>query len=124
MDIDKEIDDFRKIYLGENWVWRKGQVEAIKSVIETYLNKSQAAVILNAPTGVGKSIVAMCLSWLFIQLNQKSYILTSEISLQNQYAKDFKKFNLSYGNVQGIDNYYCTDNSEKNSLGTCRIRNK
>ena len=47
----------------------------------------------------------------------------SGISLQEQYEKDFINFNLNWGSIKGIDNYLCTDNDEKNSQGTCRIRN-
>jgi len=124
VNIEEKIEEFRTIFLGEDWVWRKGQIEAIKTIIETYLNKTQQVIILSAPTGAGKSSVIMCSSWIFNQMKLSSYILTSEISLQQQYETDFKKFNLNWGSIQGIDRYECIDNFEKNSLGTCRIRNK
>jgi Rad3-related DNA helicase len=123
-EIEAKIEEFRITFLGELWVWRKGQVEAIIEIIQTYLAKKYNVVILDCPTGSGKSILAMCSSWIFNQLDKKGYILASDISLQKQYEDDIKKFNLNYGSVCGIDNYMCIDNMEKNSLGTCRIRNK
>src|SRR5271157_3276086 len=102
MNIEEKIEEFRVTFLGENWVWRKGQVEAITEIIQTYLDKTHNVVICDAPVGAGKSQILLCSSWIMNQLNQKSYILTSEISLQDQYEKDFKRFNLNYGSVKGI----------------------
>jgi ATP-dependent DNA helicase DinG len=124
INIEEKIEEFRATFLGENWVWRKGQIEAITTIIETYLNKSHSVVILSSPVGSGKSIIVMCASWIFNQMKLSSYILTSEISLQEQYENDFKKFNLNWGSIKGTDRYECINNFEKNSLGTCRIRNK
>jgi len=124
MDILKLIEDYRVTYLGEDFVWRVGQVSAITTIVETYIEGKVKVVILNAPTGAGKSAIAMCSTWIMNQLKATGYILTSDLALQEQYQKDFKKFNINFGNVSGIDNYECTDNFEKNSLGTCRIRGK
>lgn len=121
-EIENYVDEFKDVFLGEKWSWRKGQKDAIISIIETYLNKTHNVVILDAPVGSGKSIIALCSSWILNQLGKKGYILASDISLQEQYERDLKKINLFYGSVKGIDNYICNDNLEKNSLGTCRIR--
>jgi Rad3-related DNA helicase len=122
--IHEKINEFQATFLPDDFVWRKGQKEAITEIILTYFNKTQNVVILNSPVGFGKSAIAMCCSWILNQNDKTGYILTSEISLQDQYEKDFKKFNLNYGVIKGIDRYKCIDNNEKNSLGTCRIRNK
>lgn len=124
MNILQKIEEFRVTFLGENWIWRSGQVEAIQQIIETYIEGKYKVVILDAPTGAGKSLVAMCVSWILNELNKKGYILASDISLQEQYEKDFNKFNLNWGSVKGLDNYLCIDNEEKHSLGTCHIRGK
>jgi len=121
-EIEEKIEKFRIIFLGESWIWRKGQREVIIEIIKTYLNKTHKVMILSCPTGSGKSIIAMCASWIFNQLEKKCYILTSDLSLQEQYEKDFEKFNLYWGSIKGVDNYICIDNMEKNSLGTCHIR--
>jgi len=122
--LESQIEEFRINFLGEKtWIWRKGQKEAIIEIINAYQNNIKT-VIFDAPVGSGKSCVAMCASWIFNQLNKKCYILASDLSLQEQYEKDFVKFNINWGSIKGIDNYICIDNMEKNSLGTCRIRNK
>jgi ATP-dependent DNA helicase DinG len=120
--LNELIEEFRITFLGELWQWRKGQKEAIIEIINAY-NNGIKTVIVDAPVGSGKSILAMCASWIFNKIDKKCYILASDISLQEQYEKDFKKFNLNWGSIKGIDNYLCIDNNEKNSLGTCRIRN-
>lgn len=121
--IKEKIEQFRLTFLGESWIWRKGQEEAIIEIINAYYNNVKT-VIFDAPVGSGKSMCAMCAAWIFNQMKKTSYILTSDISLQEQYENDIKKFNLNWGSIKGIDNYICIDNMEKNSLGTCRIRNK
>lgn len=122
--LDKLIIDFVDIHLNEKWKWRKGQKESIIEIIQTYLEGKYKVVILDAPTGSGKSIISLCVSWILNHYKLKGFILASDISLQNQYEEDIKKMNMPYGSVCGIDNYLCIDNMEKNSLGTCRIRNQ
>ena len=117
--LENKIEEFRVIFLGKDWIWRKGQIEAITEIILTYVNKTHNVVILDAAVGVGKSIIAMCAAWIFNQLNKRCYILASEISLQDQYEKDFAKFNLNWGSIKGIDNYLCIDNMEKNFIDIC-----
>jgi Rad3-related DNA helicase len=114
--IKQKIEEFRITFLGENWKWRKGQDLVIEEIIETYVNKTHNVVILDAPVGSGKSIIAMAIAWILNQYGKEGYILASDITLQMQYEKDFKNFHLNWGSVKGIDNYMCIDNDEKNSL--------
>ena len=122
--IETKLEEFRATFLSESFIWRKGQKEAIIEIIKTYFNKSKNVVIIDAPVGSGKSLIAMATAWILNEENHDGYILASDISLQEQYEKDFDRFNLHWGSIKGIDNYLCIDNMEKNSLGTCRIRNK
>jgi len=121
--IEKYIDDFTESFMPPQFQWRKGQKEAIIQIILTYFEGKHKAVILDSPVGSGKSIIAMCASWILNKRKKKGYILASDISLQEQYEFDFQKFNLNWGSIKGIDNYQCIDNLEKHSLGTCKIRN-
>jgi len=123
MDTQKYLAEFKEVFMPENFEWRRGQMEAISKIIEAYDAQSKV-VILDAPVGSGKSLIAMAVAWILNEKGKEGYVLASDISLQEQYEKDFKKFRLRWGSVKGIDNYLCSDNMEKNSLGTCRIRNK
>lgn len=120
--IHEKIKEFEDIFLEKNWQWRAGQIESITQILLCYYNKTHNVVILDCPTGGGKSIIGMTVSWILNQSNCDGYILTSDISLQEQYESDFEKYNITWGSVKGIDNYMCVDNLEKHSLGTCKIR--
>ncbi len=122
--IESMLQDFTEIFLPEDFQWRRGQKEAIMQVLQTYREGKYKVVILDAPVGSGKSLIGTAISYLLNQMQQTGFILASDISLQEQYENDFKDFGLEWGSVKGIDNYLCTDNMEKNSLGTCRIRNQ
>lgn len=118
-----KIKEFETTFFDDNFKWRPGQKEAIIEILLAYYNKTHNTIILDCPTGGGKSIIGMAVSWVLNQNNKTGYILTSDIALQEQYENDFKRYNFKWGSVKGIDNYICIDNGEKNSLGTCRIRN-
>lgn len=125
MDINTNdlLIEFRETFMPEDWDWRAGQKEAVINIIAAYQSGAKA-VIVDAPVGSGKSIIAMASAWVLNQMKKEGYILASDIALQEQYEKDIKSFKMRWGSVKGIDNYKCIDNMEKNSLGTCRVRNK
>lgn len=122
-EINAYIEEFKDTHLPENFIWRNGQKEIIIETLKTYFSKTHKFVILDCPTGSGKSIIAMCISYVLNKDKKRGYILASDLALQEQYEKDITKFNLKYGSVKGIDNYLCTDNMEVHSLGTCKIKN-
>jgi len=126
MDIEQELHEFKETFLPEHFEWRKGQKEAIIQIVDTYLEGKYKVVVLDAPVGSGKSIIAMATSWLLNNIGNGAdgYILGSDISLQEQYEKDFKEMNLNWGSIKGLANYECNDNGERVSQGTCKIRNK
>jgi len=122
--IDKYITEFEETYLPRGFNWRKGQKKAIEEIIQVYLERKHRVVILDAPVGSGKSLIAMATAFILNKVGDTGYILASEISLQDQYENDIERFHLPWGSVKGVDNYLCKDNGDKHSLGTCKIRNK
>ena len=64
--------------------FRKGQREAIVRICENF-NSGKKYVILEAPTGSGKSAIGFTLS----QLAKTTYYLTPQKILQDQYIKEF-----------------------------------
>ena len=109
MNIEKKLEEFKITFLPKDWIWRKGQKEAILSIIEIYQEGKIRTVILDSPVGSGKSVTGMAVSWILNQLGKKGFILASDISLQEQYEKDFKKFNIHWGTVKVLDHYVCID---------------
>lgn len=101
--------------------FRKGQKEVIEDIIKAYEKQPKGVYLLDAPTGSGKSIIAMLFAQFLASKEKKGYILTSDISLHEQYAKDFDRLNLNHwGLIKGVDNYECSLNLQKFSIGECK----
>ena len=104
--------------------FRPSQQKAIIQVLKA-IKAGKTDILLQAPTGTGKSLIAMELAKiLYDRKGWKSFILTSEKLLQQQYEKDSQeKYDRRYKDlvsISGIDNYNCHINEEKFSLGHCR----
>jgi len=89
---------------------RHSQREIIENIISLYEN-GKKYIILNAPTGIGKSAIGYALAKYF----GNGYILTSQKVLQDQYYKDF-----GIPKVVGKSNYQCLRNYQLScELGAC-----
>ncbi|MGL4453554.1 MAG: DEAD/DEAH box helicase family protein, partial [Sarcina sp.] len=127
MDIERVqqlIEEYKDTFLPSDWKWRTYQRETIESIIMAYLNKTASYVVCECPTGSGKSHIALCVSYVLNKIKKRGFILTSDVSLQNQYEADMLQHIIPWGSVKGVDRYKCTDNNEPCSIGTCRIRRK
>jgi len=82
--------------------FRKHQQETIEKV-QKHFESEKEYVILESPTGSGKSGIAVCLS-LF---NGNSFLLTSQKVLQDQYWNDFSNKGLHL--LKGKSNYSCVN---------------
>lgn len=122
MNIDRLIEEYKETFLPKNWNWRTGQKEVIRNIIDIYLGGKHSHVVCECPTGSGKSHIAMCVSYVLNKMKHNGYILTSDISLQNQYEHDLSLCNIPWGSVKGVDRYKCTENEEVCSIGVCRMR--
>lgn len=92
--------------------YRANQLEAIYIICNEYLTNDRQTVILDAPTGVGKSWIARQVAEVMNQLGNllagatgdfDSLILTKTIALQNQYLRDFPEI----AKLMGATNYGC-----------------
>uniref|UniRef100_A0AAU8KXI3 DNA helicase n=1 Tax=Serratia phage Kevin TaxID=3161161 RepID=A0AAU8KXI3_9CAUD len=107
-----------------------GQMEAIVEAIDAYVNKGKRHVIIEAPTGVGKSLIGITIHLVLNELVMdgnptgqfRTTISTPTKGLQDQYAKE-DCVNMSI--LKGKKNYRCLVNSEiyYNSI-PCRIQCK
>lgn len=127
--IDNEIKEIiEKNIFGYEFKFTEGQYEVIMDICNHFLNWANKkstidCIILSAPTGYGKSIIAMFASKILQRLSFKGYILTVDLTLQQQYEADIKRFALSYHSIKGTDNYKCFVNSEPFSRGDCHSLN-
>lgn len=78
--------------------YRKGQKEAIEKAKAAF-KKGKRFVVIEAPTGSGKSAIAVTLA----RQAKSSYILTAQKILQEQYLRDFPDLSL----MKGRANYPC-----------------
>lgn len=102
---------------------RPAQEDVLKHVREA-MAAGKRDIFIQAPTGTGKSLIALELSRILAESGYMSYLLTSEKSLQQQYEYDcnvkFKSHHADVKSISGIDTYTCDINGEKFSLGVCR----
>ena len=109
---------------------RKVQKLISQAVIKAF-NDGFKYVVLQAPTGVGKSPIAYAVSSYMaeqpivknLQFNG-SYILTSMKGLQDQYIKDFNHLkNKTLNTVKGKSNYMCCNGKNITcEMGSCTKR--
>ena len=91
---------------------RKFQRDVIDRIDKAY-GMGKKHVLLSAPTGIGKSVIAMTLA----NHLGSAYILTSQKMLQDQYVKDF-----GIPMVKGRNNYICLRNSRlRCDMGSCKF---
>ena len=69
--------------------------------VENSIKNGKKFIIVNAPTGIGKSHIAATLCKFF----KEGVILTEQISLQQQYVQNFSWMNP----VKGMSNFPCPD---------------
>ena len=78
--------------------YRKGQKEAIEAARAAF-KRGKRFVVLEAPTGSGKSAIAVTLA----REATSAYVLTAQKLLQDQYLRDFPDLAL----MKGRSNYPC-----------------
>lgn len=93
--------------------FRKHQDTTIEGIVESF-NSGNKLVILEAPVGSGKSPVNVALARSF----NRSYIVTTQKILQDQYLNDFDDLVT----IKGRNNYPCIAEEGMNcSTGMCQI---
>ena len=109
--------------LGDTFEFREGQLEAIEAIVTNVLSNTKQTV-LEAPTGSGKSLVALLAAYvLFKEYEMKSYILVSDLSLFDQYVADIDKLkSRAFGYIKGKENYTCEVNKCKVSQAMCSLQ--
>ena len=105
-DLNLRINEVIKQNFNDSFSFRAGQREAVLEICETFFNGSASTIILDAPTGTGKSIIAMIASLVLSSYGKDGYLVASDISLQEQYEKDIESNNnLPECNQDKIDQW-------------------
>ena len=111
-----------KNVFGTDFAFRDGQREIIEAICNSYLDDPNATLVVDAPTGAGKSLIAMWSAHVLKELGNRGYLITSDLSLQDQYESDFYRLGLRWASVRGVDNYECSVNGLPFSLGDCKLK--
>ena len=88
---------------------RPQQNEILDFVKESILTEESKFMMLDAPTGIGKSYAAVMIAdWYTKEVNNdaKIDILTNSKILQDQYTKDFSFI----ASLKGSNSYWCKSN--------------
>ena len=100
--IDQIIDKALELNtFGKDFEFRKGQREIITKICETYLEDPESTLVIDAPTGAGKSLIAMWSAHILKELGNRGYMVTSDLSLQDQYESDFYNYGLRWPSIKG-----------------------
>lgn len=105
----------------ENFTFRQNQKEVICEIIYAFFNNKDNFV-LQAPTGSGKSIIALLTADVLQHyFNLKGYILVSDLGLLRQYGRDINKSFSDFSILEGQNNYICDENGMSFNMGFCKI---
>lgn len=100
--------------------FRQGQEEAINSIIN-FIEDGDKYIILNAPVGSGKSVIAYVVAKYLEQQSYDTYLSTGTKILQDQYIHDFTDVKT----IKGRNNFDCVSEPLVNCAnGLCKTRNK
>jgi len=106
-----------------NFEFRPQQKDVIVDILQAYEEDPNGIYLLDAPTGSGKSVIAMLFADFMSNRGARGYILASDLALHEQYTKDFRGMQLwNWGNIKGVDNYECSVNGERFSVGDCKSK--
>jgi Rad3-related DNA helicase len=103
---------------------RRGQREVCKRIINAY-NNGKKYVVLQAPTGSGKSVISYTVASYFASSDMKTFVLTSQKGLQDQYVNDFADTTYPVETVKGAANYRCDLDTKRSCMvGVCKVSKK
>jgi len=93
--------------------FRKYQKKAIRKVLDAF-SSGKSFVILDAPTGSGKSPMAVAIA----RIAGQAHFITIQKMLQDQYHRDFSEMAV----IKGRGNYQCMRGAENCASGLCITR--
>jgi ATP-dependent DNA helicase DinG len=110
---------------------RENQVQYINDVIVAFIDDKKPYVVLNAPTGTGKSIIGAVIASVLNMNNPPeednklaSLILMHNNALTKQYYQTFSKFGKDqYLQIKGANNYKCEALSTDDGDGRINAEN-
>ena len=87
---------------------RPGQLEVINEILEAFYQENYKNVIINSPTGSGKSVIGLIVSMCAVEhsQNKRAWILMHQNVLMNNYF-DLVENKDEFVRLKGASNYSC-----------------
>ena len=121
-DLLHEVETWAIKTFGPVFKFRPKQKETIVDIIYSWA-KGTYDYILDAPTGSGKSVIAMCVAGVLSDVYDKTgYILISDLSLLKQYEDDINVYLPTWGVIRGRQTYTCQQNMLPFTVGVCALQ--
>jgi len=121
--IEKEVEDCALRHYGSTFRFRPNQKEAVVNTVYSWLSGSCTDIILQGPTGSGKSAIGLLAAAVMSEFyGKKGYIVISDLSLIKQYEKDVERFFPKWSVIKGQDNYICHKNGLPFTAGECKLK--
>lgn len=121
--ITQQVEDAALKHYGPTFKFRPNQKEAVVNTIFNWLTGNTKDVILQGPTGSGKSAIGLLVaSVLSEEYGKRGYIVISDLSLIQQYERDCEKFFPLYAVIKGQQTYTCHKNGLNFATGVCKLK--
>lgn len=121
--ITEQVEEAALRHYGETFRFRPNQKEAVVNTIFNWLTGNTKDVILQGPTGSGKSAIGLLVaSVLSEDYGKRGYIVISDLSLIQQYERDCDKFFPLYAVIKGQQTYTCYKNGLNFATGVCKLK--
>lgn len=124
LKIKREVEDWTALNIGEDFQFRKNQLETIIHIIDSIVNKDVSTHVIQAPTGTGKSLMCIISAGVLAKYyDMNSYILASDLYLWKQYSDAIDNYKLKdFGYLKGsIGNYRCNMTHTDYMSGKCKM---
>jgi len=122
--VNQELTDVIENYIPDDFEFRENQLQVVDAIVTQYKKDPESAVLLHAPTGSGKSMIAFMVSMTLNEMDKEGYLITATKNLQAQYKEDIDKYRFPIASISGAGNYTCTENNEKvKPSGECKVLN-
>lgn len=100
---------------------RPAQIRAITMIIHLIYQQNKKYIVLTAPTGAGKSLIAAAVALICRKVDKwHTNLTTSNRALQKQYGDDLSVDNR-FKVIMGTQNYRCSLYFENEDDGTCPL---
>lgn len=122
-EISSEVDACAMRHYGNTFKFRPNQKEAIVDTVMAWLSGEKKDVILQGPTGSGKSAIGLLSAAVLSEYHdKKGYIVISDLSLIKQYERDVERFFPEWSVIKGQQNYLCDINGLPFTAGECKLK--